>query len=108
EVLKLLLDKGADVSATAAFPPNALFMATIAADADMVRLLLDRGAPKKPLPLSIALLTGCSKCFEMLLPFSEESDLSSALSAAVRVGDADIAKTLLERGAHAMPTALTN
>ena len=105
-VAKLLLDAGAQPSARLADGRGALALAVAARDVSLLQLLLDRGAARTPLTLGIALLSGCTACFELLLKLAEPSDLNAALNAAVRVGDARVIKMLLERGAQPAPNFL--
>jgi ankyrin repeat protein len=105
-VVKLLLEKGASASARLADGRGALPLAVAARDASLLQLLLDHGADRTPLPLANALLAGCVTCFEMLLNLAEPSDLNGALIAAVRSGDLQVTKLLLERGAQPGPNLL--
>jgi ankyrin repeat protein len=105
-VVKLLLDKGADAKVRLPDGRGALALAISARDADLLQLLLDHGVDKKPLPLGPA-LTGCSACFDMLLKLAEPGDLAGALLGAVRSGDLQSIKTLLDRGARSGPNLLT-
>ena len=104
--VKLLLDKGADAKVRLPDGRGALALAISARDADLLQLLLDHGAGKNPLPLGPA-LTGCSACFDLLLKLAEPGDLAGALLGAVRSGDLQSIKTLLDRGARSSPNLLT-
>ena len=106
-MVKLLLDHGASPSPQGLTGRSALSMATGASDEALLKLLLDRGAEKKPLPLAQALVGGCRGCFELLLPFADPADLSAALGAAVRLGDSQMTATLLARGAEPPRNILT-
>jgi ankyrin repeat protein len=106
DVVKVLLDAGADPSVRLPDGRGPLALAVAARDPSLLQLLMDRGAGKTPLPLANALLAGCKPCFEMLLALAEPSDLTTALTAAVRVGDARVIRILLERGAQAGPNLL--
>ena len=105
-VVKLLLEKGASASARLADGRGALLLAVAARDASLLQLLLDHGADRKPLPLANALLAGCPTCFDLLLKLADPSDLTGPLNAAVRLGDLQITKMLLERGAQPGPNIL--
>lgn len=105
-VVKLLLEKGASASARLPDGRGALPLAVAARDASLLQLLLDHGAGRRPLPLANALLAGCSACFDMLLELAEPGDLNGALNAAVRLGDLQVTKMLLERGAQPDPNIL--
>ncbi len=100
-VVKLLLEHGANPAARLADGRTAVSLAVGASDGALLRLLLDTVADKKPLPLAAALQVGCSDCFEMLLKFADHDDLTGALAAAVRLGDSQMTRMLLERGAEA-------
>jgi ankyrin repeat protein len=105
-VVKLLLEKGASASVRLADGRTTLSLAVAARDASLLQLLLDHGADRKPVPLANALLAGCTTCFDMLLALAEPSDLDGALNAAVRRGNLDALKILLERGARPDPNIL--
>lgn len=105
-VVNLLLEKGANTTVQLGDGRGALSLAVAARDASLLKLLLDHGADRKPLPLSNALLAGCTACFDMLLKLAEPGDLNAALNAAVRLGDLQTTKVLLERGAQPSPNML--
>ena len=105
-VVTLLLERGASASARLPDGRGALQLAVAARDASMLSLLLDHGAGRTPIPLGPALLGGCIPCFDVLLPLAAPSDLNAALTAAVRLGDVRVTKTLLERDAKPVPTIL--
>ncbi|RPI54022.1 MAG: hypothetical protein EHM55_12070, partial [Acidobacteria bacterium] len=105
-VAKLLLERGASASVRLPDGRGALQLAVAARDASLLSLLLDHGAGRTPLPLASALLAGCATCFDMLLPLAEPGDLTSALTAAVRLGDLHVTKILLERDAKPGPGIL--
>ncbi|MCM3881672.1 MAG: ankyrin repeat domain-containing protein, partial [Vicinamibacterales bacterium] len=105
-VVQLLLERGASASARLPDGRGALQLAVAARDASLLRLLLDHGAGRAPLPLANALLAGCTDCFDMLLPLAEPSSLNSALTAATRLGDLQTIKILLTRGAKPDPNIL--
>ncbi len=105
-VVKLLLERGASASVRLPDGRGVLQLAVAARDASLLALLLDHGAGRTPLPLANALLADCATCFELLLPLAEPSDLSSALTAAVRLGDLHVTKILLERDAKPVPNLL--
>jgi ankyrin repeat protein len=91
-ILKLLLDKGAKGTIT----PN---QAVAARDASMLQLLLDRNLVPKPLPLGRSLRERCMECFDLLLSRAEPDELNVALTDAVRAGNVQITRNLLEKGA---------
>lgn len=105
-VVRLLLERGASVSAQLPDARGALQLAIGARDAAVLSLLLDRGAPRTPAPLNFALLSGCLPCFDLLLPLAGPADLTGALTAAVRLGDTSRMKMLLDRGAKPAPAIL--
>jgi hypothetical protein len=105
-VVKLLLERGASASVRLPDGRGALQLAVGARDASLLQLLLDHGAGRTPLPLANALAAGCTTCFEMLLALAEPGDLSGALTAAIRSGDLQVTKILLERGAKPGPNTL--
>ncbi|MGH9719153.1 MAG: ankyrin repeat domain-containing protein [Bryobacteraceae bacterium] len=103
--VKLLLENGADAGVRLPDGRGALTVAVAARNRDLLQLLLDHGAGKKPLPLG-ASLAGCSECFDLLLELAEPGDLSGALQGAVRAGDLPRTKMLLGRGAQPGPNLL--
>jgi ankyrin repeat protein len=98
-ILKLLIDKGAK-------GPIAPNQAAAARDVSMLQLLLDRNLVSKPLPLGRALRDRCMACFDLLLPRAESVELNAALTEAVRAGDLQITRSLLEKGAKPEATIL--
>ena len=72
-VVKLLLDKGAKVAATAPAlfgETNALEEAALAGDAAIMQLLIERGADPKsagPFGLAYAIRANCTACFDLLI-----------------------------------------
>jgi ankyrin repeat protein len=106
-VVKLLLERGASASLRLPDGRGALQLAVAARDASLLSLLLDHGAGRTPpIPLSNALLAGCTTCFDVLLPLAGPGDLTAALTAAVRLGDLHVTKILLERDAKPSPSLL--
>ena len=106
DIAKLLLDKGASASVRLPDGRGALQLAVAARDPSLLSLLVDRGAGRTPIPLGLALLAGCVPCFDLLLPLAAPADLNGALTAAVRMGDAQRTTMLLERGAAPGPNIL--
>ena len=105
-VVRLLLERGADASVRLPDARGALQLAIGARDASVLSLLLEHGAGRTPIPLNLALLSGCIPCFDVLLPLAGAADLTGALTAAVRVGDMPRTKMLLDRGAKPAPAIL--
>ena len=101
-VVRLLLDHGAKPTAKAADGTTALQQAAQAGDDGVMRLLVDRGADTKdvgPFALISALVSGCTKCSDMLIKSSNKQNLSVALSFIGPFGDAAAVKMLLDNGA---------
>jgi ankyrin repeat protein len=100
EKLKLLLDRGADVNAQAKSKYSALMVAAAYRDGTPgMKVLLAHGADVTgaPAPLNIAAGIGNS---EILKPLRDAgSGLDRALLAAVRIGELDAARVLLDLGA---------
>src|SRR5262249_20699494 len=103
--VKLLLEHGASAAVRLPDGRGALALAMGARNPELLQLLLDRGAEKKPLPLATS-LSGCSGCFDLLLKHAEPGDLNGALQGAVRYGDLRAIQMLLERGAQSTPNLL--
>jgi len=100
EKMKLLLDRGADVNAQAKSKYSALMVAAVYRDgASGMKLLLSRGADVSGTPSPLVLAAGVGNA-EVLKPLHDAgASLSRALLAAVRTGELDAARTLLDLGA---------
>lgn len=126
--LKLLLDRGAKVNARTQDGYSALLMAALYRDsAPAVRLLLDRGAEirsQTPVlyrgyPLALAAIAGSAESVNLLRDAGDLLDQDyiyaglqpgSPLILITTMGEADVARTLLDRGAqpdHTDPDGLT-
>ena len=103
--VKLLVEHGADAKVRLPDGRGALTLAVGARNADLLQLLLDHGAEKKPLPFTVP-LTSCAACFDLLLKLAEPGDLDGALQSAVRAGDLTLIRMLLGRGARSLPNLL--
>jgi ankyrin repeat protein len=77
-----------------------------ASDAAMLHLLLDRGADTTLLPNDLGVRRDCAGCATLLLPVAGRSNLTRALLGAARYGNASAAQTLLDRGAEPSPAVL--
>jgi ankyrin repeat protein len=98
DVVRLLLDRGADASGPGG--AIALRQAASAGDPDVFRLLLARGAPANtPNALTLALRSGCGPCVEAVIGSAEKGSLDAALVMLAPFGDAGAIRTLLDRGA---------
>lgn len=104
-VLELLIEQGAEVN-----PPNLgpadstpLVEAARVGDAEMVRLLVDRGADARAvggMALTAAFLTRCGECVDRLVAEGlDASAFTEALFATVPDGNIDTARFLLDHGA---------
>ena len=105
-VVKLLLDHGADASATApgqGDKTSPLLEASLAGDADTLRLLLDAGAALKPagfVALAFALHADCRACVDLLAPKLDRTAISLASLVLIPpVDDGTKIGALLDRGA---------
>lgn len=101
DVLKLLLDHGAKLEGQAA-----MARAAAAGDEAALRLLMERGAEKHPLPGDLAIRSGCQPCIDLLLPLASKEDLDRALVAAAEFGDSKNIEMFLDRGATASGAVL--
>ncbi len=101
DVVKLLLDHGAKLDGQ-----PVLARAATAGDEAVMRMLLERGADKKPLPQDLAMRSGCAACVDLLLQSAGLGELNGALTAAARNGDSRTILMLIERGATANGVAL--
>jgi ankyrin repeat protein len=104
-VVKLLLENGADAKARLADGRGAMALAVGSHNADLLELLLNHGAEKRPLPIGPA-VAGCVPCFDLLIKLAEPGDLSGALQGVVRAGELSLIRMLLERGARPDPNVL--
>jgi ankyrin repeat protein len=101
-VVKLLLDRGANASASTANRTTALRLAAGTGDVEVMRLLIDRGANLKAdaaAALTQALLARCRACVDMVIQQVDRPALGDALVTMSRWGDIDAARLLLDRGA---------
>lgn len=106
-VVKLLLDRGADVAAvcTSLFgPATALTEAARTGDIEVMQMLMDKGANAKAAGLVAvywALRGDCLKCADMLLHGADAKTLTEAAMflSVPPFGDGVATKTLLDRGA---------
>src|SRR5262249_11099449 len=73
-VVKLLLENGADAKARLADGRGAMALAVGSHNADLLELLLNHGAEKRPLPIGPA-VAGCVPCFDLLIKLAEPGDL---------------------------------
>lgn len=101
-MVEFLLDNGADIHCKMVFPytgPTPLTLAVENEQEDIVKVLLDRGANIYGGPLSTAIV-GCNiKMTELLLTkFEHVEGRLNPLVVAVRDGDMDIFRFLLDRG----------
>jgi ankyrin repeat protein/mono/diheme cytochrome c family protein len=107
-VIRLLLRHGADPSVQVSSGPGVLARAVASGDEDILRLLLDSGVERRPLPLAAALRPNCSGCVDVLIQLSDRSDLNAALTTALRAGDTPMIRRLLDRGAEVPANALSS
>lgn len=104
-IVKLLLEHGANLNPTR--HPDAesspLIQAALAADPEMMQLLIDRGADVKAsatAAMTIALLQNCRKCLDLLLKQNFDKDVYTAtLQQVANFADAGTVRILLDRGA---------
>ena len=101
DVVRLLLDHGAKLEGQ-----PVLARAAAAGDEAVMRMLIDRGVDRNPLPQDLAVRSGCAPCVELLLPSASHEDLNRAIIPAARFGDSSSVKMLLDRGADANGNAL--
>jgi ankyrin repeat protein len=101
DVVKVLLDFGATVDSQPVLTP-----AADAGDPAIIRLLLERGAARGPMPADLAMRSGCIDCLELLLPIANRPALTRALESAARYGDSAGMRMLLDRGAEPTVDAL--
>jgi hypothetical protein len=95
-VVRLLVDRGVSV--------KGLSLTECAHDAELMELLIERGANPKPLPFQA--VRGCAECFDALMKMAGPDELHGALTTALRAGDSTLVKSLLDKGAQADANAL--
>jgi len=113
ELMRLYLDRGADIHLTNRFDEQALQLAAWRGHIDAVRLLLERGATLnreggKWGALHYAVFAGHADIARLLMAKGADVNArtpndSTALMLAAREGHADLARTLLEAGADTRP-----
>jgi ankyrin repeat protein len=75
-------------------------------DAATIRLLIDRGADTSSLPIDLAFRSGCDECSTLLLKVAGRPSLDRALLSAARDGNLAGFQMLLDRGAEPSPLVL--
>jgi ankyrin repeat protein len=104
-IVKLLLDHGANLNPTKHpdSESSPLIQAALAADPEMIQLLIDRGADVKAsaaAALPVALLQDCRKCMDVLMKKDLDKDAYTAtLPQVANFADADTIRVLLDHGA---------
>jgi len=105
-VIRTLLDHGAKASQADSLGRTPLMAAAVRGDIDALKVLLDRGAGTRPLPISQAARADCIACVQALISFADLNDLSAALTDAVRARSVPLIKMLLAKGAKVRPDAI--
>jgi ankyrin repeat protein len=95
-VVRLLLDSGLSV--------KGMSLREGAHDAELMELLIERGANPKPLPFQV--VRGCERCFDALMKMATPDELRGALTTALRAGNPALVKSLVDKGAQADANAL--
>jgi ankyrin repeat protein len=102
-VVKLLLDHGADPLAMPPQGQSSITAAASAGDADVVEMLLARGADAKSragaLPAAVA--SQCNRCIALLIDAGGRGALNRAMATSAMLGDAPSLRLMLDRGAQA-------
>ena len=104
-IVKLLLEHGAGLNPTKQpfSESSPLVQAALAADPEMMQLLIDRGADVKASAMAgmmMALLEGCRKCADVLMQKDLDKGVYSAtLALAANFADAATIRVLLDHGA---------
>jgi ankyrin repeat protein len=135
EITQLLLERGADANVRSADGRTALVLAAGRAgsadivkllldrganlagepalvsagdigDAATIRLLIERGADTNTLPIDLSFRSGCEECSTLLLKVAGRPSLDRALLSAARYGNVASFQTLLDRGAEPSPLVL--
>jgi ankyrin repeat protein len=101
DVVRLLLDNRAKLEGQ-----PVLARAAATGDEAVMRMLIGRGADRKPLPQDLALRSGCTPCVDLLLQSADREDLTRTLAVSARFGDSKAIRMLLDRGADANGDAL--
>jgi len=95
-VVRLLVDKGVSV--------KGMSLTEGAHDAELMELLIERGANPRPLPFQA--VRGCERCFDALMKMAGPDELRGPLTTALRVGNPALVKSLVDKGAQADANAL--
>ncbi len=104
-IVKLLLDRGADVNPTKnpAAESSPLIQAALASDPESMRFLLDHGADVKNAgiaALEVAIAMNCSKCVDLLAEKNlDKLSYTVALFVAAYLGDVHAVRLALDHGA---------
>jgi ankyrin repeat protein len=102
-VVQLLLDHKADPSAMSPQGQSAARTAALAGDADVLRILVERGADTKSRAsaFSNATLSRCGRCISELIDSADRRGLNQGMVNSALLGDVPTLKMILERGAQA-------
>jgi ankyrin repeat protein len=95
-VVRLLVDTGVSV--------KGMSLTEGAHDAELMELLIERGANPKPLPFQV--VRGCAQCFDALMKMAGPAELNGVLTTALRAGDPALVKSVADKGAQPDANAL--
>ena len=102
-VVQLLLDHMADASAVTPQGQSAVRAAALAGDADVLRMLVLRGADAKSRASAFpyAALSRCSACISQLIDSADQAALNQGMVDSALQGDVATLRLTLDRGAQA-------
>jgi ankyrin repeat protein len=106
-VVKLLINRGANAAVIAENRTTALQLAARSGDEEAMRLLLAHGANLKadaPAALNLALRSDCTACIALVIDAVEPRALGNSLVTQAQFGNVAAVKLLLQRGASVNAT----
>jgi hypothetical protein len=102
-VVKLLIDRGANVQSRVGNDPLVLDQAASVGDLEMIRLLVERGADPKTAPptsLIASVRSNCVACFDLFVDTASPPTLGAALAGVASFAPVSFLRSLIDHGAN--------